>query len=86
MGTTAPTVSGGSSASRSSSGFASSSGLDVHLPVAGEADRRAAGREHGVGHRLVVGRSTAVAPRRTVTVVPVASAICDASVRCQIMR
>ena len=30
--------------------------------------------------------SAAVAPSRTVTVVPVASAICDASVRCQINR
>ena len=30
--------------------------------------------------------SAAAAPRRTVTVVPVASAICDANVRCQIRR
>jgi hypothetical protein len=30
--------------------------------------------------------AAAVAPRRTLTVVPTASAICDARVRCQIRR
>ncbi len=55
-------------------------GLDVHLAEAGERDRGAGGRELGV--RAVRRR----APRRTVTVVPAASAICDASVRCQINR
>ena len=55
--------------------------LDVHLAVALERDGGARGGELGVG---AVPRSTA--PSRTLTVTPVASAICEASVRCQTSR
>ncbi len=83
-GTACPTVSAGSSASRS-----------VSAPALSSVDSTYACRYPGklmvvplaANSQSVLPASVALgAPSRTLTVVPVASAICEANVRCQIRR